>query len=224
MTFVLVAGLTYAAPPARFMAEPDINGKRIVFSYEGDLWLVPETGGTATRLTSFPGTESSPKFSPDGKWIAFSGNYDGAQAVYKMPAEGGEPIRLTWNPGRARVLDWTPDGKRIVFSSYMKTFIYRDPKLFSVKADGTAPEQLPLDRGVLVGFNPDGSEMLYCRKGNPEYQWKRYRGGSYVDIWRYNFKTRQFSHVTDFVGKNTYPMWFGNTMVFVSDRGTNWTL
>jgi tricorn protease len=221
MTFVLVAGLTYAAPPARFMAEPDINGKRIVFSYEGDLWMVPETGGTATRLTSFPGTESSPKFSPDGKWIAFSGNYDGAQAVYKMPAEGGEPIRLTWNPGRAKVLDWTPDGKRIVFSSYMKTFIYRDPKLFSVKADGTAPEQLPLDRGVLVGFNSDGSEMLYCRKGNPEYQWKRYRGGLYVDIWRYNFKTRRFSPVTDFVGKNTYPMWVGNTMVFVSDRGAH---
>ena len=217
---VMLAGLVFgAAPVARFMAEPDIYGNRIVFSYEGDLWTVNASGGEAKRLTSFPGTESSPKFSPDGKWIAFSGSYDGAQAVYKIPADGGEPVRLSWNPAGARVLDWTPDGKRIVFASYMKTFIYRDPKLFSVKADGSAPEQLPLDRGVLVGFKGDGSEMLYCRKGNPEYQWKRYRGGEYVDIWRYNFKSRKFSPVTHFVGKNTYPMWFQNRMLFVSDRG-----
>jgi len=219
VAFLMLAGLTFAAGTARFMSEPDIYGNRIAFSYEGDLWTVPVTGGEATRLTTFPGTESSPKFSPDGKWIAFSGSYDGAQAVYRIPAAGGEPLRLTWNPGRAHVLDWTPDGKRVVFSSYMKTFIYRDPKLFSVAVDGSSPRQLPLDRGVLVGFKGDGSEMLYCRKGNPEYQWKRYRGGEYVDIWRYNFKTRHFAPVTHFVGKNTYPMWFQNNMVFVSDRG-----
>ncbi len=221
MVIMMAAGLVFPAEPARFMAEPDIHGNRIVFCYEGDLWTVPVRGGEATRLTAFPGTESSPKFSPDGEWIAFTGNYDGTQSVYKIPAEGGEPVRLTWNPGGARVLDWTPDGNRIVFSSYMKTFIYRDPKLFSVNVDGSSPRQLPLDRGVLVGFKGDGSEMLYCRKGNPEYQWKRYRGGEYVDIWRYNFKTRKFTLVTHFVGKNTYPMWYQNSMVFVSDRGPN---
>ena len=216
---VLATGILYAGETARFMAEPDIFGDTVVFTYEGDIWSVPASGGDARRLTRFPGTESRPLFSPDGKWIAFAGDYDGQRALYRMPAEGGEPVRLTWNGGGATPVAWTPDGERIVFTSYMKTFIYRDPKLFSIRADGTAPEQLPVDRGVLVGFNNDGSEMLYCRKGVPEYQWKRYRGGRYVDIWRFNFRTGEFSPVSDFVGKNAYPMWIGDDMIFLSDRG-----
>lgn len=218
---VWVSGMVFAAQPARFMSEPDIHGDTVVFCYEGDLWTVSATGGEAVRLTSYPGAESHPIFSPDGNWIAFSASYDGSQALYKMPAAGGEPIRLTFNGGGATPVAWTPDGERVVFTSFMKTFIYRDPKLFAIRADGTAPEQLPVDRGVLVGFNRDGSEMLYCRKGMPEYQWKRYRGGRYVDIWRYNFKTGAFTAVTDFVGKNAYPMWIGDDMYFVSDRGNH---
>ncbi len=216
---VLATGMLYAGQTARFMAEPDIHGDTVVFVYEGDIWSVPVSGGEAVRLTSFPGDESNPKFSPDGKWIAFAGEYDGGTAVYRMPSEGGEPVRLTYNGGGATPVAWTPDGDRIVFTSFMKTFIYRDPKLFSIRGDGTAPEQLPVDRGVLVGFNQDGSEMLYCRKGLPEYQWKRYRGGRYVDIWRFNFKNGQFTPVSDFVGKNAYPMWIGNDMIFLSDQG-----
>ena len=221
MVCVWVSSVLFAAQPARFLSEPDIHGDTVVFCYEGDLWTVSTTGGEAVRLTSYPGNESHPIFSPDGNWIAFSASYDGGQALYKMPAAGGEPVRLTFNGGGATPVAWTPDGERVVFTSFMKTFIYRDPKLFSIKADGTAPEQLPVDRGVLVGFNADGSEMLYCRKGMPEYQWKRYRGGRYVDIWRYNFKTGAFTAITDFVGKNAYPMWIGDSMYFVSDRGAD---
>ncbi len=217
---LILASAAWAfAVEARFMTYPDIHGDKIVFTYEGDLWLASANGGNAARLTSFPGDEYAAKFSPDGQWLAFTGNYDGQPAVYLMAAAGGEPRRLTYQPGSVQTVAWTPDGQRIVFRSNLEQFISRTPKLFWVKTDGTAPESLPIDRGTLCSFNGSGSEMLYNRRGNEEYQWKRYKGGQHTDIWRYNFANRQFNPVSDYVGKNAYPMWIGGSMVFVSDRG-----
>ena len=210
--------LLVGAQEARFMSFPDVHGDKVVFSYEGDLWTVNAAGGQASRLTNFPGAEYSAHFSPDGSLIAFSGQYEGSEGVYVVSVNGGEPKRLTYNPVNARVLGWTPDGKRIVFSSYFEVFIRRDPKLYVVSVEGSAPERLPLDRGVLCSFSGDGNKILYCRKGNPEYQWKRYKGGQYQDIWQYDFTTNQFTPISDYVGKNSYPMWFKDDMVFVSDR------
>lgn len=207
-----------AAGEARFMQYPDIHGDRIVFSYENDLWTVSAQGGTAQRITSFPGKETMARFSPDGQWIAFTASYEGSSDAYLMPADGGEPKRLTYAPGGAQVLGWTPDGARIVIRSFMETYIYRDPNLYFVSRDGSAPERLPIDRGVLCSFSADGKRMLYCRKGREEYQWKRYKGGQYCDIWMYDFSTRAFTPISDFVGKNAYPMWVGDKMYFVSDR------
>lgn len=206
------------AVEARFMEDPDVHGGRIVFSYENDLWVVSAEGGTAARLTSWPGEESTPHFSPDGAWIAFTGTYDGTSAVYRVPAAGGEPVRLTYNPGGATALGWTPDGSRVFFRTSFEQFISRDPNLYFVGRDGGPIERFPIDRGTLASFSADGGAMLYCRKGREEYQWKRYRGGQYVDIWRYDFRARSFEPVTDFVGKNAYPMWIGDRMFFVSDR------
>ena len=203
---------------ARFMQYPDIHGDRIVFSYENDLWTVGAQGGSAQRLTTSPGKETMARFSPDGKWIAFTASYEGSSDAYLMPAEGGEPKRLTYSPGGAQVLGWTPDGTRVVIRSSMETFIYRDPNLYFVSREGSAPERLPIDRGVLCSFSPDGNRMLYCRKGREEYQWKRYKGGQYCDIWMYDFTTRAFTPISDYVGKNAYPMWVGERMFFVSDR------
>ena len=216
---ILASAAWAIALEARFMTYPDIHGDKIVFTYEGDLWLASANGGNAARLTSFPGDETAAKFSPDGRWLAFTGNYDGQPAVYLMPAAGGEPRRLTYQPGSIQTVAWTPDGQRIVFRSNLEQFISRTPKLFWVKIDGTAPESLPIDRGTLCSFNGSGSEMLYNRRGNEEYQWKRYKGGQHTDIWRYNFANRQFNPISDYVGKNAYPMWIGGSMVFVSDRG-----
>jgi len=203
---------------ARFMQYPDIQGDRIVFSYENDLWIVPASGGTARRITTFPGKETMARFSPDGKWIAFTASYEGAADAYLMPAEGGEPKRLTYAPGGAQVLGWTPDGARVVIRSFMESFISRDTNLYFVSRDGSAPERLPIDRGVLCSLSADGNRMLYCRRGREEYQWKRYKGGHYCDIWMYDFTTRAFLPVSDYVGKNAYPMWIGERMFFVSDR------
>jgi tricorn protease len=195
-----------------------ISKDKIVFTYEGDLWHVGAQGGTATRITTFPGVESYAKFSPDGKWIAFTASYDGASAVYLMPAEGGEPKRLTHNPGMAQVLGWTPDGEKIVYRSMFENVAGRDPNLYFVRKNGSAPERFPLDRGVLCSFSPDGKKILYGRRGNEEYYWKRYKGGQYMDIWMYEFETKKFTPVSDYVGKNSYPMWIGDSMYFVSDR------
>ena len=172
--------IIYSTGEQRLLSEPDpdIYKDKIVFTYENDLWLVSSNGGTATRLTSFPGNEFSAKFSPDGKSIAFTAGYDGTYSVYVMPSEGGEPVRLTYTPSTAQSIAWTPDGKRIVFRSYWENYISRDPNLYFVNKEGSAPEKLPIDRGTLCSFNSDGSKMLYNRKGNEEYYWKRYKGGT----------------------------------------------
>jgi tricorn protease len=215
----LLAGPVLAVEEGRFFRYPNIHQDKIVFTYEGDLWLVSAQGGTATRITTFPGIETMPKFSPDGKWIAFSAGYEGGQSVYLMPAEGGMPSRLTYQPGSAQVIAWTPDGSRVVFRSMFENFIGRDPNLYYVSVKGGAPERLPLDRGVLISFSPDGRDFLFCRRGDEEYYWKRYKGGRYQDIWRYDGGVKKYTPISDYVGKNSYPMWIGDSLYFVSDRG-----
>ncbi len=224
-TMILILGLAAlaaglgAADEIRFMRTPAIHGDRIAFAYEGDLWQVPAGGGTAARLTTFPGPETYPRFSPDGRWLAFTASYDGLQAVYVMPADGGEPKRLTYNPGGAQVVGWTPDGQRVVFRSMFENVVGRDPNLYTVRLEGSAPERFPLDRGVNASYSPDGKKFLYARRGSEEYYWKRYKGGQYQDIWLYDTEKKSASPVTDYVGKNSYPMWIGDAMYFVSDRG-----
>ncbi|MGD9487415.1 MAG: S41 family peptidase [Calditrichaceae bacterium] len=215
---IILFQFSFAVDEARFMEYPDIHGDKIVFTWDNDLWLADSHGGQAVRITTNPGNEFSARFSPDGQWIAFTGNYDGETSIYLIPSEGGEPKRLTYNPWGGRSITWTPDSKKIVYASYYETFIQRDPNLYYVNIDGSAPERLPIDRGVLCSFSGDGTKMLYNRKGRPEYYWKRYKGGQYTDIWMYDFIKNEFSPVSDYVGKNAYPMWIGDNMYFVSDR------
>jgi tricorn protease len=203
----------------RFVRLPDVRGNKIVFTYEGDLWLTTTDGGNATRITNYPGNEQAAKFSPDGNQIAFTAAYDGETSVYLMPTTGGIPTRLTYMPmNNGQTLCWTPDGSRIVFRSSFERTASRDPNLYFVDTKGSLPERFPLDRGVLCSFSSDGKAMVYCRRGIEDYYWKRYKGGQYQDIWMYNFTTRTFTPISDYVGKNSYPMWIGNKMYFVSDR------
>src|SRR5512143_186160 len=222
-TSLFLAGLASAAQEGRFMRYPDIHGSTIVFTYENDLWLVSADGGTARRITSAPGPEYAPRFSPDGKWIAFTGTYDGIPSVYLIPSDGGVPARLTYVPGNVQTVGWSPDGQKILFRSMYEQVNARDPALYYVSRGGSAPERLPLDRGLLCSFSPDGKSMLYARKGSEEYYWKRYKGGDYMDIWRYDFDTKTFTPVTDYAGKNAYPMWIGSSMYFLSDRSNGIT-
>jgi tricorn protease len=215
---IVLAGFLGAWEEGRFMRYPTIHKDKVIFTYEGDLWLVSAAGGRASRLTTFPGGESYAKISPDGQWVAFTGTYDGSPSVYVMSSEGGEPRRLTYVPGFALVIGWTPDSRKVVFRSMFENVIGRDPNLYFVAREGSAPERFPLDRGVLCSFSPEGKKILYCRRGDEEYYWKRYKGGRYQDIWMYDFSTKAFTPISDFVGKNSYPMWIGDSMYFVSDR------
>lgn len=216
---ICLATVGEAGLAGRFMTYPTISGDTIVFTYEGDLWSVPVAGGPARRLTSHPGAEEAARFSPDGKWIAFRGQYDGTPQVYVMPASGGVPTRVTWFGSENLPVGWTPDGQKIVFRSSHENTFRPIAKLYAVTPNGGYPEQLPMDRATLLAYAPDGKSIVYARKGNEEYYWKRYKGGQYVDLWQYDLATRRFMAVSDYVGKNAYPMFAAGKFFFVSDRG-----
>jgi len=211
------------------MRFPDISKDQIAFSYAGDLWLVGRQGGTARRITSHPGLELFPKFSPDGQSIAFTGQYDGNYNVYVMPAGGGDPKQLTFHPGgppisermgiHNEVLTWYPDSKRIVFLSRRDTFNDWFGRPFVVSAEGGLPVRLPIDKGGLMSFSPDGTEMAYNRIFRNFRTWKRYTGGMAQDIWIYNFKTNHIEQMPHTEWTDTFPMWHGDTIYFDSDRG-----
>ena len=203
--FALLA-LPAEAVPARFVRTPDVRGETVVLSWEGDLFRVPLAGGVAVRMTTHPGNEEAPKISPDGKWVAFSAAYDGPTEVYLMPMAGGVPKRLTYT-GNASPVTFTPDGKRVVFRSGFESTFRPVPRLYSVSLEGELPEPLPPERGVLAAYSPDGTKLAYNRRGNEEYYWKRYKGGQYQDIWLYDFAAKSYTPLTDYVGKNSYPMW-----------------
>jgi tricorn protease len=220
--FLIAAGAAAAtefdARDMRLLRNPDLHGDTIVFVQGGDLWTVPAAGGEARRLTSHVGFESQPKFSPDGKWIAFSGDYDGNRDVYVIPAAGGEPRRLTWHPLWDRVLGWQPDGKAVLFQSSRTSFTLREQQLWTVPLEGGLPQMLPLPEGGLSSWSPDGRRLAYNRITSEGRTWKRYQGGMAQDLWIHDFDQDTTTRVTDWPGAENYPMWHGDTIYFTSDR------
>jgi tricorn protease len=230
--FLFIGGDSHSQEQGgRLLRFPDIHNGQIAFSYGGDLWIVPASGGVARRITTHPGLELFPKFSPDGKSIAFTAQYDGNFNVYVMPSEGGEPKQLTFLPDPVHdpermgpnneVLTWMPDGKSIVFLSRRDTFNPWFGRPFVVSIQGGLPTRLPIDKGGLMSFSPDGKEIAY----NPIFRnfrtWKRYRGGMQQQIAFYNFENKHFDKVSDPAGNDSFPMWHGNTVYFDSDRGSD---
>jgi tricorn protease len=227
--FISPLAISSEMPEGRLMRFADIYKDKIVFSYAGDLWLVSSSGGEARRLTTDPGLELFPKFSPDGKWIAFTGQYDGNFNVYVMPAEGGEPKQLTFEPDTEptsermgpnnMVVNWLPDSQRILFLSRRDTYHTWFGRLFTIGVNGGLPERLPIDKGGLTSFSPDGTKIAYNRIFRNFRTWKRYTGGMAQDIALYDFKNNTYERITDYPGTDTYPMWHGDTIYFGSDRG-----
>jgi tricorn protease len=218
---VLVAfGLVAQERTPRFVSSPDVNGDRVVFTWEDDLWLGSLKGGAARRLTTHPGVESAARFSPDGKWIAFSAQYDGGTQVYVMPAEGGTAKRLTW-AGAATVQGWTPDAKKVLFKTVAGYDRRPVERFFTVDLEGHQPEALPVPRGVQGTLSPDGQRLAYNAKGKVEYYWKRYKGGDHQDLWLADLKSGRFDKLTDYVGRNGAPIWANGKVIFESDRGTS---
>ncbi len=199
------------------MRYADIGGGNIVFTYEGDLWLVPDTGGTARRITSDDGNEMAAKFSKDGSQLAFTANYDGGRDVYIMASEGGVPRRLTFHPSGDAMIDWCPDGTAVVVSSN-REYPSRAGELYRYPLDGSMPKKLPLDRAGLASVDPQHSGIAYNRISRERRTWKRYEGGMAQDIWVKDFASGAITKITDWDGTDNYPMWEGRTVYFNSDR------
>jgi len=212
------AGTGSAAEETLLLRFPDIHNGQIVFSYDGDLWTVSDDGGIARRLTSHTeGLEWYPKFSPDGKSIAFTGDYDGNYDVYVMPAIGGEPICLTYHPEGDRVIEWTPDGK-VMFTSRRNSHTRRITRLYTVPVTGGLPEPMPMNTGVAASFSPDGEKIAFNRIDRDRRTWKRYKGGMAQDIWIFDLIAKKTTRLTTYEGTDAFPMWYGDRIYFVSDR------
>jgi tricorn protease len=208
-----------ASALTRLLRYADISKDRVVFAYAGDLWIVSRQGGSARRLTSHGGEERFPKFSPDGKWIAFTSGYDGNPDVYVIPAEGGEPKRLTFHPGNDIVLGWTPDGKDILFRSDRTGGPpQRTTKLYLVSPQGGPARELPPPRADLTSFSPDGNKIAYIETSQEFRTWKRYHGGWSLPIAIYDLKKNTYEELPKSGGMDLFPMWHGNAIYFISDR------
>jgi tricorn protease len=227
------AGWANADEPDRtLMRFPTLHGNTIVFAAHDNLWAVGRNGGTAVRLTSDPGSDLMPRFSPDGRWIAFTADYQGNRDVYLIPAAGGVARRLTftsdvvddapmrWGPSNM-VVTWTPDSKRIVFLSRREAWNVAWPRLFTVSIDGGLAQALPLDRGGFVSYSPDGKRIGFNRIFRNFRTWKRYEGGLAQDIDIYDFDSHKLTHVTDWPGTETFPMWYRQTIYFLADHDSN---
>ena len=221
----------------RLVRFPTTNGAQIVFCYAGEIYSVGKDGGIARRLTSGPGYSSFPRFSPDGKQIAFTSQYDGNTEVYIMPAGGGAPKRLTTSATLGRddisdrmgpnnlVMAWENTKPLVVFRSRMKSFNDFIGSLFAVGLDAELPQQLPVPRGGFVSFSPDDSKIAYNRVFREFRTWKHYRGGMADDIWIYDFKTGATENLTDNPAQDICPMWGSdNKIYFISDRDNRMNL
>jgi tricorn protease len=204
-------------PGTPFLRRPDIHGDQIVFTSEGDLWLGSVQNGTAQRITSHPGVETNAHFSPDGKSLAFTAQYDGGADVYVMPLGGGEPRRLTYDPSGARVIGWTPDGKNVLYRSRRNSGEGKN-RLWRVPVAGGMPSLLPIPQVEHAAIHTNGHMFAYVPVSAEWQHWFRYRGGEADDIWLADTEAKTFKRLTTDPAVDTTPVWVGDTIYFVSER------
>src|SRR6266542_5271046 len=175
--------------PTKLLRMPTVSATQIAFAYANNIWTVERAGGGARRLTSFQGQTTNPHFSPDGKWIAFSGEYAGNMDVYVVSADGGEPKRLTWHPGADLVQGWTADGKRILFSSTRGTWSPSGaPRFWTVPLEGGVEEPMALPRAYQGKISGDGSRIAFRMNNSWDEERRNYRGGQNRPIWIVDLK------------------------------------
>jgi tricorn protease len=229
---VALAGLTLlaaflpAAPrlaangaPTRMLRTPSVSATHVAFAYANNVWVVERTGGAARRLTSFQGQTSNPKLSPDGRTVAFSGEYGGNTDVYTVAVEGGEPTRLTWHPAPDAVQGWTPDGSRVLFASTRATAAPNaTARFWTVPAAGGPESPMPLPRGYQGKIAPDGARIAYRMNSSWDEERRNYRGGQNRPIWIVDLETYDLVSPPWTGSKDVDPVWLGGVVYFISDR------
>ena len=216
---LLVASASASAIDAqtRLLRQPTVSATQVAFSHANNLWVVARDGGDARRLTSFQGATGNPKFSPDGRWIAFSGQYGGNSDVYVVASDGGEPKRLTWHPGADITQGWTPDGKRVVFAS-ARASPNGAPKFWSVSAEGDVETALPMPRAWQGKIAADGKHVAYRMNNSWDDERRNYRGGQNRAIWIMDMATHEIESPPWTDSKDIDPVWIGDVVYFASDR------
>lgn len=227
VAFLLLASTAVFAQ-TKLLRFPDIHGDRVAFTYAGDIWTAAATGGSAIRLTAHPGVEVFAKFSPDGKWIAFTGQYDGDEQVYVIPSTGGVPRQLTFYPARGplaprwgwdnQVYGWSKDGKRIFFRSLRDSWSLPIARLYSVSVDGGPTEPLPMPEAGSGDYSPDGARMVYSPQSRDFRSEKRYGGGQANKLYIFDLQTNDAKPITEGPRPTRDPIWIGDTIYFNSDR------
>ncbi|MCL1934514.1 MAG: PDZ domain-containing protein [Candidatus Azobacteroides sp.] len=218
-----------AQQEARLLRFPTIYDNQLVFSYAGDLYSVSSQGGVARKITNDDGYEMFARFSPDGKQLAFTAQYDGNTEVYVMPASGGEPVRLTYTATLGRddisdrmgpnniTLTWK-DNEHIVYRSRKQSFNDFKGKLYLVSVKGGLSEELPLPAGGFCSYSPDKTQLAYNQVFREFRTWKYYQGGMADEIWIYDFNTKKTEKITDNPHQDICPMWIGKEIYYISDR------
>ncbi len=203
----------------RLLRTPTVSATQIGFAYANNIWVAPRAGGSAKRLTSFQGQTANPHFSPDGRSIAFSGEYAGNFDVYVVAAEGGEPKRLTWHPGADIVEGWTPDGKAILFSSNRGSWAPSGaPRFYTVPVEGGVEEPMALPRAYQGKISSDGTRVAYRMNNSWDEERRNYRGGQNRPIWIVDLKTYDLVSPPWTDSKDVNPVWVDDSVFFISDR------
>jgi tricorn protease len=219
---LLAAGLCLvdlvSAQGTRLLRQPTVSQDHVAFAYANDLWITSRDGGDARRLTSFPGAESQPRFSPDGSMVAFTGQYDGNTDVYVVPAIGGEPVRLTFHPGGDTAQGWTPDGTSILFTSGRDSAPIPYGKFWTVSVNGGPPTKLLSSRVSEGAFSPDGAYLAYQEKEPWETEFRNYRGGQANPIWVMAMNDHSIAKLPWEGEQQWNPVWIGDSVYFLSDK------
>ncbi len=215
------------ATQTKLLRHPDISQTQVVFSYAEDLWIAPKSGGRAVRLTGSPGEETHPKFSPDGRYVAFTAPYaDGNEDIYVVPVSGGVPKRITHHPAFDRLIDWHPNGQSLIYATDMTSERKRYNQLYEVSREGGLPKRLAMPYGEMAALSPSGEAIAYSYlkdfQNQPDFNreaWKRYRGGRAPDLWFYDFQKGVSRRLTRHLAPDSAPMWNSSGFFFSSERG-----
>lgn len=206
------------------LRQPTLSRTEICFVYGDDLWTVPREGGEATRLTAGPGIKRGPQFSPDGKWIAFTGEYDGTLNVYVLPSTGGTPRRLTFHSGPDTAVGWTPDGKNVLFASPREAYASSIQRLYTIPLEGGYPTLVPLPLAYDGSYSPDGTHIAYRPTPKAWGTWTHYRGGTETQLWIANLADSSIVKVPRDDWNDLNPMWVGDTIYYLADKNGPYTL